>query len=471
MTPRFLFRYRSTEALLRKHQELEHQQIYFASPAELNDPMEGYRDVFWLGDDILWSNLFRHYILCLLHVTVQTELTRGKEWKTPMLHPAMSYEDLPTEEFKAMYRDAISAFFQDESVSSVLDHLVQLNVPLSGSGLVFHLRAVHLHAIRAIFHVFVDKGLRSTELREHAPQLDLPEALKQLGGLIATMRDRNAADIDKIFAFGNRVQDELAFIQRYNGRDEPWASTAGYLMIDFPKTYATSIADALIHPGWFAACFSENCTNASMWGTYSEGHKGVALKFNVEASGGGEPGLTLHGIIGYAGRHDAPVQPIRGDAMHAFKKVKYSERAPEIDFFRFLGQLPRPVVDQTWACDPSGRRSGRLSGLFSDMDTWRRELWQKFDAAVTTKHPDWAHEQEHRLTITDTAERALRYPFKALAGIVFGVRTSISDKHAIAEVIERKCSDAGRTDFEFSQAEYSRATGGIEVHPMTLLRF
>ena len=63
-----LYRLRSTDKLLGKSQELEKQSIYFASPEELNDPMEGFRDIVWQGDRIVWTNLFRHYICCL-HAT------------------------------------------------------------------------------------------------------------------------------------------------------------------------------------------------------------------------------------------------------------------------------------------------------------------------------------------------------------------------------------------------------------------
>ncbi|ARS26799.1 hypothetical protein [Sphingomonas sp. KC8] len=58
------YRFRSTEALLGKYDELARREIYFASPDELNDPLEGYADVLWHGDAILWTSLLRHYLLC-----------------------------------------------------------------------------------------------------------------------------------------------------------------------------------------------------------------------------------------------------------------------------------------------------------------------------------------------------------------------------------------------------------------------
>src|ERR1035441_10982817 len=64
------YRFRPTDALLDRFQELERQEIYFASPKELNDPLEGFKDLVWSGDRILWKNLLRHYLLCLTHAVM-----------------------------------------------------------------------------------------------------------------------------------------------------------------------------------------------------------------------------------------------------------------------------------------------------------------------------------------------------------------------------------------------------------------
>ena len=45
-----LYRFRSLYWLLDQG-ELEKQEIYFAKPEQLNDPMEGFRDIFWKGGD------------------------------------------------------------------------------------------------------------------------------------------------------------------------------------------------------------------------------------------------------------------------------------------------------------------------------------------------------------------------------------------------------------------------------------
>ena len=62
---REVYRFRKMCYLLDPYRELEDQTIYFASPHELNDPMEGLRDLVWSGDRIVWTNLFKNYIYCL----------------------------------------------------------------------------------------------------------------------------------------------------------------------------------------------------------------------------------------------------------------------------------------------------------------------------------------------------------------------------------------------------------------------
>ena len=51
-----LYRFRSITSLFENYQELENQSVYFASPEELNDPMERFRIYFWQGDEIVWRS-------------------------------------------------------------------------------------------------------------------------------------------------------------------------------------------------------------------------------------------------------------------------------------------------------------------------------------------------------------------------------------------------------------------------------
>ena len=92
-----IMRYRSIKNLLGEHKELEAQTIYFAGPDELNDPMEGFQDVFWEGDYVLWKNLIRHYVLCLL-MSFEVATIISPEFKRDSVIPllSLSASTLPT---------------------------------------------------------------------------------------------------------------------------------------------------------------------------------------------------------------------------------------------------------------------------------------------------------------------------------------------------------------------------------------
>lgn len=86
---------------------------------------------------------------------------------------------------------------------------------------------------------------------------------------------------------------------------------------------------------------------------------------------------------------------------HPFRRVNYSTKAPEVDFFRFPGQLPKAKFQRTWLMDDLGRQSSRLKDALSNLEEWRTELWRLFDASATTKLTDWQHEEEFRIVVSD----------------------------------------------------------------------
>jgi hypothetical protein len=89
--------YRFRPSVLGEHQELKNQEIYFSSLDSLNDPMEGFMDLFWSGDKIVWRNLIKHYLLCLDRTCVQFMLVGHKTAIDLASIPVLETEnDLPT---------------------------------------------------------------------------------------------------------------------------------------------------------------------------------------------------------------------------------------------------------------------------------------------------------------------------------------------------------------------------------------
>ena len=111
----FLYRFRRTEQLLGKHKELERQEIYFPSPEELNDPVEGFNDMFWVGDEIVWKHLIKHYLLCLESIC-ETFLIDGDNFLiAPVNIPVFkTASDFPTPAYQGLYQEICELFFKNE---------------------------------------------------------------------------------------------------------------------------------------------------------------------------------------------------------------------------------------------------------------------------------------------------------------------------------------------------------------------
>jgi hypothetical protein len=111
-----LYRYRSVKQVLDGFHELERQEIYFCPPADLNDPIEGFKDLCWLGDQIVWKNLLKHYILCLLHVGLPCfsgEPDCGRALLKTLVFAVP--DELPPTPLRSIYARASAAFLGEKS--------------------------------------------------------------------------------------------------------------------------------------------------------------------------------------------------------------------------------------------------------------------------------------------------------------------------------------------------------------------
>jgi len=473
---KYIYRFRSTRVALHERQELATQEIHLASPKILNDPMEGYKDVFWQGDPILWRNLLRHYLLCLLRAYEECLWMAGDTFKEPTIYGALTEENLPTEGFRSLFREAVEVFFSERRVLRWVEILSQWTEPVSKEQLLFHLSQAHPFAIQAVNAAFIKQGY-SVGTAPHLP----PEGGLNLEPLLNLNVDRRASLMNPIWEAGAEIisQQNLSLI--YNQRTRSPAQTSekrDWLVLHFPRLYIDALVESLIHPPWYTASFSSSCDNASMWSTYGDHHRGIALMFRTEEDPAGNISLPLDGVMGssfVAGKNPEST-PVFARSLHRLHPVNYSTGAPRVDFFRYVGQLPHPVVLRTWWCDENNNISPRLSDIGHDMEKWRSELWSFFDECAVRKLPDWDHEQEYRIVVPDLLGLRAQYPnlkydFGSLAGIVFGMRTSADDKLAAMRIIEPKCRASEKPDFQFFQARYSSTAGRLIISPMNLLKF
>jgi hypothetical protein len=434
--------------------------------------MEGYKDVFWSGDRIVWRNLLRHYVLCLLQ-TVSSCLILGPQFERGYLKNIIfsAYDSLPDAPVRTIYRQACDRFFADPNIPLLVEALAKRTTPLRRDELAHTLRAVHPFALAVLMKELqregVDGVFRDLDAME-ARAVPLNETIAR----VFAMTPPEQAVAEAMFAASELSVMQMALQQDYDAASPP----AMFFMRDFPASYARAL-DELIHPPCYIACFVADPTSASMWATYAASQTGVCLKFNTTPDSEGWPALTLNSINGWRGGTGKELEPIRSFLPRRFHQVSYSEAYPEIDFFNSIGRLPVPLLNAVWYNGAGGERSTSRAARFLDSEDWRKEYWQAFQTGAICKTSAWAHEQEYRLLLhsfgdlKEKPSRKLTYRFADLSGIIFGARTSAADKLKIIKVVEQKCRAEKRASFEFHQMQYSRRDRSFKVAPLTLIQF
>lgn len=273
-----------------------------------------------------------------------------------------------------------------------------------------------------------------------------------------------------MFATTRALNGQMRFIHRYNAVGDLDKRAVSFLH-DFAESYPSQL-ERNLYPDWYAACFMEDCSNSSVWGTYGQAHAGVCLRFRTTLQNERHL-MSLNRVRG------ASLEgPIRGNVVDEVQKVVYAREHPSLDFFASLGRVPTMTLNRFWYSSPDGDRSSSANRMRYDEDEWRKAYWQSFAEFTTRKLEDWSFEREYRLVLTSSVvdltkpeTRKATYRFEDLDGIVFGIRTPIEAKLAIARIVEEKCRATGRKDFKFFQAYYSRTKGAIERHELDLIKF
>ena len=469
----YFFRFRSVDAILGIYAELEKQEVHFADPTTLNDAMEGYRLVWWKGEERLWWNLLRHYAMCLSTTSMTCLLLPDDDkWCEPPIPVRMIPSRLPTDLFRTLCAEVFDELRINANVVTAVKQASASVTGLNQEELLFYITLIHPYAIAAVAKALERQGLGKampavpvTKEQEETTAAALA-AWSKLD--LASMNNDRAASFFASYA----VRSEMNLIATYNARAQRQANKIGLILYRFPESYINACVSDLTHPPWSVACFSAVCDDASMWGLYGSEHRGVALKFIADVTDG-RPSITLRGIVGTGQVKGQEPSRIDGDIKLAFEEVSYATKPPTMDFFSSLGRLSNKEASEIWY-DGLDTNSTDIGGRRTGTPEWREAYWSEFQKSVTTKLIDWKREREFRLVLPDMLEMRgkscnLVYDFSKLAGIVFGLRTSLADKLRIIDFVQRKCAAAGRTDFISSQMYYNAGLGKLEELEMSLV--
>jgi hypothetical protein len=476
----YFFRFRSTEALLDKYHELENQEIYFCPPDDLNDPTEGFKDLFWRGDEIVWRSLLKHYLLCLMRSFLIAMCPGPDSGPVPTKAVVLgSRATLPTDELRVVHKNICDRFFAIAGMSDMITSLANFPYPLRRDGLAFCLRTAHVIGLNCVTE---ELAKARPALGSIGPPIQPVDAVNLIASVTTALKvlTKNEEGLDPAafqtaFFVGDLLHRQVELIN-YSHADSEEARKWLSLIQGFPVTYIAQL-DRLVYSDWWVACFVAYPTHAAMWGHYGDSHRGVCLKFKSFDTHDGQPAIKLQGITGGYGGPDG-FGFNHGDRQLHFKEMQYVPKFVEVDFFRSIGVLPIPTLRDEWYSAEDGTLSSSADEIFTNEEQWRHHYWEVFSSISSTKFQDWQYEKEHRLLLTTAVgyfqkkdDRKLKYHFADLEGVIFGMNTSLEDKLKIINIIEAKCKAEGRKDFEFSQAVYDPATGTFAAHRLEALRF
>lgn len=474
-----IYRFRSARYILEQYEELERQEIYFSPPDNLNDPMEGYKDIYWQGDAVAWKSLYEHYLLCLMTsysiFSVSNSEFSENEVRTII---RKSPGDLPPAPVRETYRKICDQFFKRSKASRFIEQLSLRNTRVHRDELIFHLRFLHATALKAVLSVYRAKGMIAYTPRLYCIKNDLKGTFFQsISTKLIDMLDNSYKDRNKstaTFSAAASATKQLELIDIYNNtrttQDESWR----FLCMSFPESYVNNLNE-MIHPKWLTACFTSTPLNASMWGTYGDNHRGVCLIFDADTSNPSRPELELRHSFNVEGKIDN-LENNNSYTKHKIEEVAYTEEYPSMNFFTSIGRISTGNLVNFWYKDGDGSISECYNEVFFDKESWRKTYWNNFQLSTTCKTKEWEHEKEVRIVIDDftvdnldESSRKFSYKFKSLSGIIFGIRTPTSDIIAIIKIIKEKCMREKRLDFTFFQIKFNPTKGILELERLTLL--
>ena len=469
-----VYRFRSMEYLLGdEYQELERQTIYFASPDQLNDPMEGFRDIVWCGDRIVWRNFLKHYIFCLVVCCFLYTITReSEEFDVNKIPIPARWDQPPNLTIDKLFYDIWHQFLNLPKIPEIIEALGNTNREIRYGEMELLLSAIQWIFIVENKELYFQHGISpESEMQQLTEGLmSAQEWSKLILTSLSDMEESDTRKIDSIIANRMNTQRLNNLLDSSNSsvqsRKNDLLKNGLLMILDFPKAYLNEI-EKLLWPKWYTACFMKDYRNSSVWGHYGNEHRGVCLIFETVNTCESN-GLKFNKVKG------------KSEGTMPFHEVSYADKPGEVDFFQSIGRLSVPELIKLWYTDSEGNRSECASHIRPDgnkKEDWQDTYWKKFYCDITTKTKDWAYEQECRLILgkeirrqsVHTEEiRTRTYDFNSLKGIIFGIKTSDEGKLRIIKIIQEKCKQHKRTDFKFYQAYYSQETGDIRKYEIQL---
>lgn len=430
-----VYRYRTIKQVLNR-KELLDSYLYFSELENLNDPMEGFLNVYWDGDSILWHNLFKHYILCLADLYLQASFSKGNcKITSNFLDIDINDSILYSDFYKSLYNNVYNTILEMDVVKKILSILIKWKV--DRNTLLYYLEVVHPYILESIMDVFAECGMLPNP---KLGNLDLNNIYEPLGDVDKDGILRLPEPIRIDFAF-NRLKDKIEKSKIVERDDEPRLLL---FYLDFPSMYIDRLMD-IIKPKAYMVCFSKVFDNSAMWGHYADNHKGICLIFDDEV---GKDLCTSCNDVGglYNVEYDESIIPI-----NFFLLIRYSDEW--LDFWYTHENNKCFLYDKRYDIQWPIHYGGLCKSIF------------------TQKTIDWKSECEVRALILDhqykydsTEKRKIHYSKDILKGVILGVNMIEEDKVTLIREVKNN-REKFRADFKIYQA-YFDSSSKIKCHEL-----
>lgn len=463
---KLFYRFRTIENLF-NFNELVNQEIYLSPVQDLNDPLEGFLNIFFDGDFVLWNNFFKNYFFSLY--IFYTELCyKGNERKFCQDDILVSF-DIETrdriEKKSRFFTEVNNAIVNDGIVKEIVDIFIVQNRIITTQEVSLFLEMLlpyfinkfyiyeHILEYRKDYHEKVDVTKRDeiyiSNIRSILKDYKTISNLQLLSSSI--LKSLSMFTDSDFNYFSNKFTDNTILANKL-------------VLMRFPSFYLRNLLN-LVDNGHSVACFSDNYKDLSMWGYYANSSTGVCLIFKAFNRDGDYFLPLAHRKENDSNYYDYKLTP-----------VIYNNYRPSISFFSNLLAIPIPQVMHYWYSF-DGKISDKVY-LFSgdELTKRRKEYWSHLFLTINTKHTSWSHEHEYRISLDCLYandlnlidERKLIYNFNSLDGIIFGLRTADFNKIKIIKIIKDKCKLCKRKSFNFYQATYDNITGQIISIPINI---
>ena len=366
-----MYRFRKVKYLLdEKYDELNNQEIYLASAEELNDPMEGVRDIFWQGDEVLWRNFIKHYLMCLEHViSMWNVVGEEKEINKDFIMAFKNSIEFSSVKHKERFIKIEDYFFSNKIISSMPAFLAHKNRKIRYRELFKYLKVIHKFAFDSINFVNTNYGyMERINIFKNISDKYSSDGESSVR-LLASTEDKEECidddfvledEIEKLFNSLNSINSEHELLNSYDNKSEQSISNEKFIIVQFPEAYLSKMEE-IVHPRWYSASFMDGCRSVASWSSYGDNHRGVCLKFKTNiGENNNSQSMKLKGIIRNG------VHSVIGDKEHQLVKIKYDDKLKEIDFFKSLGRMSFPKFNEQWYANENGEISSTVYNLNFD---------------------------------------------------------------------------------------------------------